>query len=93
MRKFIITIEHHDTRFGAKVMVNKKGNSYLYSVVVSDTVTATQFKDKQFVFIKEAEGFRLYLISKQSCESMKWRMVSEYMDKHQIIDLSSFSMS
>lgn len=74
-------------------MVNKKGNSYLYSVVVSDDAIATQFKNKQFVFIKETEGFRLYLLDNNECQSMKWRIVSEYMDKHQIIDLSNFSMS
>lgn len=93
MRKFIITIEHNNTRFGAKVMVNKKGNSYLYSVVVSDLAIASQFKNKQFVFIKETQGFRLYLLDKKDCQSVKWRIVSEYMDKHQIIDLSNFSMS
>lgn len=99
MKKFIVTFNYNGFAFTAKVFIHKHGNTIVYSTQLMEDCLAYMFENKELIFSKESDGYKLMLFSgatrseKQQGELLDWHIKTEFIDKTQTLYRQSFSMS
>lgn len=99
MKKFIIAFHYNGFAFTAKVFIHKHGNTIVYSTQVTEDCLSYMFENRELIFSKEPEGYKLMLFSgptrneKQQCELLNWHIKTEFIDKAKSMYKQTFSMS
>lgn len=99
MKKFIIAFQYKGFAFNAKVFIHKHGNAIIYSTQLIQDCLSYMFENKELIFAKEANGYKLMLFSgatrhtKQSSELIDWHIKTEFVDKERSLHKTTFSMS
>ena len=99
MKKFIVTFEYKGFVFTAKVFIKKQNNAIIYSTQLFEDCLGYMFENKELVFSKEGNGYKLALFSgatkseKQTFLALDWHIKNEYVDKENSLHINTFSMS
>ena len=99
MKKFIVTFTYNGFAFTAKVFIHKHGNTIVYSTQLIEDYLAYMFEDKELIFSKEPDGYKLMLFmgatrdEKQQGELLDWHIKTEFIDKTTTLYKQTFSMS
>ncbi len=99
MKKFIVTFEYKGFVFTAKVFIKKQNNAIIYSTQLFEDCLGYMFENKELVFTKEGNGYKLILLSaatkneKQTFLALDWHIKNEYVDKENSLHINTFSMS
>ncbi len=99
MKKFIVTFNYNGFVFNAKVFIKKQKEAIIYSTQLVENCLGYMFDNKELIFTKEDNGYKLILFSaaskctKQTFISLDWRIRNEYIDKENSLYINTFSMS
>src|SRR3978361_83516 len=99
MKKFIVTFSYKGFAFSAKVFIHKHGNAIIYSTQVIEDCLSYMFENKELIFSKEPEGYKLMLftgVTRNECqqsEMLDWHIKTEFIDKTKTLYKQTFSMS
>ena len=99
MKKFIVTFNYNGFAFTAKVFIHKHGNTIVYSTQLIEDCLSYMFEDKELIFSKEPDGYKLMLFKgatrkeKQQGELLDWHIKTEFIDKAKNLYKQTFSMS
>ena len=99
MKKFIVAFNYNGFAFTAKVFIHKHGNTIVYSTQVIEDYLSYMFDNKELIFSKEQDGYKLMLfmgatrIEKPQGELLDWHIKTEFIDKTQTMYKQTFSMS
>ena len=63
MKKFIVTFSYKGFSFNAKVFINRHGNTIVYSTKLIEDYLGYMFNNKELVFTKEDDGYKMSLFS------------------------------
>jgi len=99
MKKFIVAFSYNGFAFTAKVFIHKHGNTIVYSTQIMEDCLNYMFENKEIIFAKEADGYKLMLFSgatrnePQRGELLDWHIKTEFIDKTKTLYKQTFSMS
>jgi hypothetical protein len=99
MKKFIVTFNYNGFAFTAKVFIHKHGNTIVYSTQLIEDCLAFMFEDKELIFSKEPDGYKLMLFKgatryeTHQNEILDWHIKTEFIDKTKTLYKQTFSMS
>ena len=99
MKKFIVTFSYNGFAFTAKVFIHKHGNTIIYSTQLIEDCLAYMFEDRELIFSKEPDGYKLMLYKGAShseayqSEMLDWHIKTEFIDKTKTMYAQTFSMS
>ena len=99
MKKFIVTFNYNGFAFTAKVFIHKHGNTIVYSTQLIEDCLAYMFEDKELIFSKEPDGYKLMLFKGATRneghqnEMLDWHIKTEFIDKTKSLYKQTFSMS
>ena len=99
MKKFIVSFNYNGFSFNAKVFIRRQGNAIIYSTQLIEDCLSYMFNNKDLIFAKEDNGYKLMLFSgatrsaKQTCTILDWHIKNEYVDKVDSLHEKTFSMS
>ncbi len=99
MKKFIITFNYNGFAFKAKVFIHKHNNTIIYSTQLIEDFVAYMFEDKELIFSKEPDGYKLMLFrgatrnEQHQGEMLDWHIKTEFIDKNKTMYTQTFSMS
>jgi len=99
MKKFIVSFNYNGFAFTAKVFIHKHGNTIVYSTQVIEDYLNYMFENKELIFSKEPDGYKLMLFTgatrneKQRSELLDWHIKTEFIDKTKSMYKQTFSMS
>ncbi len=99
MKKFIVTFDYKGFSFHAKVFIRKQNNAIIYSTQLMEDCLGYMFDNKELIFAKEENGYKLMLFSgatrsdKPKFTTLDWHIKNEYVDKEDSLHINSFSMS
>ena len=99
MKKFIVTFNYNGFAFTAKVFIHKHGNTIVYSTQLIEDCLAYMFEDKELIFSKEPDGYKLMLFKgathneTHQNEMLDWHIKTEFIDKTKSLYKQTFSMS
>ncbi len=99
MKKFIVSFGYNGFSFNAKVFIRRQGNTIVYSTQLVEDYLGYMFNNKDLIFAKESNGYKMLLFSgatrnnKQTFTVLDWHIKSEYVDKAESLHEKTFSMS
>lgn len=99
MKKFIVTFNYDGFVFNAKVFIKKQNNTIIYSTQLFEDCLGYMFDNKELIFTKEDNGYKLMLFcaasktAKQTFTALDWHIKNEYVDKENSLHINTFSMS
>ena len=99
MKKFIVTFNYNGFAFTAKVFIHQHGNTIVYSAQLIEDCLAYMFEDKELIFSKEPDGYKLMLFKgatrneTHQNEMLDWHIKTEFIDKAKSLYKQTFSMS
>ena len=99
MKKFIVSFDYNGFSFNAKVFISKQGNTIVYSTQLVEDCLGYMFNNKELLFAKEDNGYKMMLFSgatkssKQNFIPLEWHIKNEYVDKSDSLHETTFSMS
>ncbi len=99
MKKFIVTFNYNGFVFNAKVFIKKQNNTIIYSTQLFESCLGYMFENKELLFTKEGNGYKLMLFcgatktGKQTFIVLDWHIKNEYVDKENSLYINTFSMS
>ena len=99
MKKFIVTFNYKGFALHAKVFIRRQNNTIIYSTQLMEDCLGYMFNNKELIFAKENNGYKLMLFSgatrseKQTYTPLDWHIKNEYVDKEDSLHINTFSMS
>lgn len=99
MKKFIVTFNYNGFSLSAKVFISRQGNAIVYSTKLMEDYLGYMFSNKELVFTKEDDGYKMSLFSGatrtagQTFTNLDWHIKNEYVDPVDTLYEKTFSMS
>ncbi|RFM28171.1 hypothetical protein [Deminuibacter soli] len=94
MKNLLISFTYNDLAYTAKVLVQKKNDAILYSIVLVENDANYAVKYDTFIFVEAGDGFVLLLLhADNSFDQLDWNIRYEYSEEQVYKSPEGFSLS
>lgn len=94
MKNLLISFTYNDFAFLARVLVHKKDDTILYSILLIENDANGMLQQKSFIFTEDEDGFLLMLLhADSSFEVLDWEIRFEFEDELVVAHADVFSLS
>lgn len=94
MKNLLISFVYNEFTFSAKVLVHKKDDAILYSIILVDNDANYAVKYDTFIFVEDGDGFVLLLLhADNSFEILNWSIRTACDEELVFTGTEGFSLS